>query len=172
MMRVLEDFRFEGIDEELLIVDQVVSSPYAYEQGLIKVLRGDGTHVVNSLTEALQMGMTYPIKIEGYERLNEVLYKECLRLAQHFNHAGYVSCHLFQSIKGSKSFSMHTDPDDVIVYMVRGRKQFISPVQDLVLEQGQSIFIPRQTLHQAINTDDSIMLSFGLDLFLENKLWA
>lgn len=169
MLRKLEGFKFASITENLLMVDQVLSSWHFYEQGLVKVVRNDASYTLNSPSEYVEQ-MDHPIKIEGYERLNEIMHRECKCLSAWFKHFGHVSCHLFLSPKDSKSFSMHTDPDDVVVHMVKGRKLFESPEGTMTLEAGESIVIPRNHPHRAINVEDSIMLSFGLELFLESKL--
>lgn len=163
------DFQFQGITEELLMVDDFLASPHPYEQGLVKYVFNDASYGVNSPLEYLQHS-DKPIKVEGYERLNATLFHECQRLAAYFGHVGYVSCHLFISPKGSSSFSMHTDPDDVVVHVVTGGKEFESIDQHEVLRAGDTLYIPRNHPHRAINTDSSIMLSFGLELFLEQKL--
>ncbi len=163
------DFQFQGITEELLMVDQFLSSPHPYEQGLVKYVFNDASYGINSPMEYLEHS-DKPIKVEGYERLNAVLFGECQRLAAYFGHAGYVSCHLFISPKGSTSFSMHTDPDDVVVYVVKGGKEFESIDQLESVKAGDVLYIPRNHPHRAINTDSSLMLSFGLELFLEQKL--
>lgn len=169
MLRKLEGFKFAGIDEDLLMIDQVLAGTHFYEQGLVKVIKNDGSHEVYGPLDYIEQA-DHPIKIEGYERLNATMYRESRCLAAWFKHYGYVSCHLFLSPMDSKSFSMHTDPDDVVVHMVKGRKLFESPEGMLELQAGESILIPRNQLHRAINVEDSIMLSFGLELFLEKKL--
>jgi len=171
MLQRLEMFKFSGICEDTLAVEDVIASAHVYEQNMIKVVRNNASYVVNNLNEYLELS-TYPIKIEGYERFNSVMFRECKALASHMKHQGFVSCHLFLSPKASVSFAMHTDPDDVVVHMVKGRKLFESPDGVLELSEGQSIYIPRNYPHRAINTEDSIMLSFGLELFTEQKLWA
>jgi hypothetical protein len=163
------NFQFQGITEELLMVDQFLSSPHPYEQGLVKYVFNDASYGINSPMEYLEHS-DKPIKVEGYERLNAVLFGECQRLAAYFGHVGYVSCHLFISPKGSSSFSMHTDPDDVVVHVVKGGKVFESIDQLEPVNTGDVLYIPRNHPHRAINTESSLMLSFGLELFLEQKL--
>jgi hypothetical protein len=164
------DFQFQGITEELLMVDEFLSSPHPYEQGLVKYVYKDASFGLNSPMEYLEHCDDKPIKVEGYERLNATMFRECQRLAEYFGHIGYVSCHLFISPKGSSSFSMHTDPDDVVVHVITGGKDFESIGQRESLKAGDALYIPRNHPHRAINTDSSLMLSFGLELFLEQKL--
>ena len=170
MLSKITDFKFQGITESLLDIDRFLTSPHPYEQLLVKFIDNDKSYGINSPIEYLEHCDSKPIKIEGIERLNRTMFKECGRLAGHYGHNGYVSCHLFLSPKDSISFNMHTDPDDVIIHMVKGSKVFESPTTTILLREGDSLYIPRDSHHRAINTDDSIMLSFGLEQFLEKKL--
>ncbi len=171
MLSRLEGFEFVGISEAMLTIDEFANSNYPYEQGLIKVIRNNASYAISNQLEYLST-TEHPIKFEGYERLNPVMFRESKRLGDHLGHNGFVSCHVFISPKDSQSFGIHTDPDDVVLYMVKGRKVFEHPEGTVELNEGQTLVIPRNYPHRAINTDDSIMLSFGLELFLEQKLWV
>ncbi|QTH80267.1 hypothetical protein PA10_00067 [Pseudomonas phage pPa_SNUABM_DT01] len=162
-------FQFEGITPELLDVDLLLSSPHLYEQCLVKYIKNAQSFDLYSQSDFLE-NSDCPVKIEGIERLNATMFQNCARLAAHFGHVGPVSAHLFISPKGGVSFPMHTDLDDVVIYMVEGRKVFKFPDGEIELTAGDSIHIPRGELHQAINVDSSLMISFGLELFLEAKL--
>lgn len=170
MIRLINDFQFKDIDESLLDIDRFLTSPHPYEQLLVKYINNDKSFGIMSPLEYLDHSRDKPIKVEGYERLNPTMFQECSRLARHFNHCGYVSCHLFLSPKDSVSFNMHTDPDDVVIYIVKGSKLFETPTKTHLLREGDVLYIPRGRHHRAINVDDSIMLSFGLEQFLEKKL--
>jgi quercetin dioxygenase-like cupin family protein len=39
------------------------------------------------------------------------------------------------------------------------------------LHPGQEVFIPANTPHEALNDEESLMLSFGLEDFYKNKLY-
>jgi mannose-6-phosphate isomerase-like protein (cupin superfamily) len=168
-MNKLTGFSFQGITEQLLSVDALLSSQYPYDQGLIKIVRDGGSFDAFSLMDVLS-SEDKPIKVEAMERFNQKLYDECYRLASYFDHFGPVTCHLFKSPKDSTSFPLHEDLDDVVVHMVRGKKIFESPSGDFELLEGESIFIPRGVKHRAVNVEDSLMLSFGLERFIIEKL--
>jgi mannose-6-phosphate isomerase-like protein (cupin superfamily) len=169
MIVKLDDFVFNGISGDVLSFEDFLSSPYLYDQGLVKIIKGERSYDAYSVSDVLA-NYDKPIKIEGFERFSQSLYDECERLAEHFNHAGPITCHLFISPKDSMSFPMHVDLDDVVVHMVSGEKVFESPSGDFVLSEGDSLFIPRGTEHRAINTESSVMLSFGLERFINEKL--
>lgn len=163
------DNLFDEISEELLDLDVLMMSPFVYEQGLVKFIKNGGSHDVYTISDYLEI-VDRPVKVEGMERLNRVMWNVCKRLASHFDHDGPVTCHLFISPKGAVSFPMHTDLDDVVIHMVSGQKTFESKAGSMDLVAGDSIYIPRGTHHRAINTDSSLMLSFGLELFTDAKL--
>lgn len=169
MLHKLTDFQFIGLTEEHLMFDELLNSLYPYDQGLIKIVRDGGMHDAFSIMDVLEHE-DKPIKIEGIERLTSITFSECCRLANNFNHYGSVTCHMFKSPQDSISFPLHEDLDDVVVHMVKGRKIFESPSGDLELLEGESIFIPRGTKHRAINVEASLMLSFGLERFIAEKL--
>lgn len=169
MLEKLQHNPFEGITEELLDVDTLFASGYPYDQGLIKIVRDGGSYEAFSPMDVLEHH-DKPIKVEGCERLNMELYLACDRLNRSYNRFGPVTCHLFKSPKDSISFPLHEDLDDVVVHMVKGRKIFESPSGNLELNEGESIFIPRGVKHRAVNVEESLMLSFGLERFIVEKL--
>lgn len=171
MLKLLEDFQFNAITEESLLVDDVLALPLAYEQGLVKYIHSAVSWPANTPWDAVKHSKK-AFKIEGYEKLNLNLFDECRYLAEHFKHHGPVTCHLFRSPKASESFPTHTDPDDVVLYMVSGSKVIEGSQGEVLLEAGDILYIPAGTPHRAINTADSIMLSFGLERFLVEKLYV
>ena len=65
---------------------------------------------------------------------------------------------------------MHTDPDDVIIYCASGKKKIIMNEIEYNLLAADTLFIPANTPHQAINEEESLTLSFGLEKFYTEKL--
>ncbi|MND22219.1 hypothetical protein D3C81_144650 [compost metagenome] len=160
---------FDSITESTLMVDEILSSPYPYEQQLVKIVHGNTVLDARSPMDVL----SHPdriIKIEGYERLNRTLFQTCKDLAEIMQHDGPVTCHLFKSPAESVSFPVHTDPDDVYLYMVEGSKHLILDKVVHRLERWDSLLIPRDTPHKAVNFKSSLMLSFGLERFIAEKL--
>lgn len=150
-------------------VDAMMMGPYVYEQGWVNVISSGQTHKVHTVSDYARLG-DKPVKVESMERYSSALWKACRELGNRFKHDGPVSCHLFISPEGSVSFPMHTDLEDVIIYMVSGSKCFEFSHGQMTLDAGDSIFIPKGTPHRAINIKDSLMLSFGLESFTESKL--
>ena len=68
----------------------------------------------------------------------------------------------FQFWKDSPSFPEHTDPVDVIIEVQEGEKfiEIDGKMRNLV--KGESISIPANTPHRALNEKEGLMLSYGL----------
>lgn len=170
MLKKVTDFIFEDLTEDSLMIDNILFSHYPYQQKLVKQITSEYGAKELRNTKELFEHPELALKIEGYEKLNPTMFNTCLNLAKHLGHSGPVTCHLFKSPKGSLSFPKHTDPDDVVIHMVSGSKVFHTGQGDITVECGDTYFIPRGLQHQAINTEDSILLSFGLELYLVDKL--
>jgi mannose-6-phosphate isomerase-like protein (cupin superfamily) len=169
MLKLINDFTFDGITEASLKLDDVLASPFFYEQGLVKYVLLGQSHDAYNPWDYIQNSASV-FKIEGFERFSLKMFDECRYLAEHYKHHGAITCHVFKSPKGAKSFPEHTDPDDVVLYMVSGQKEFVHDGGVLTLHEGEILLIPAGTRHRAVNTEASVMLSFGLERFLVEKL--
>lgn len=159
------------IDESDLRVEDLLVSPFIYEQQLIKFLVSSNICQTSpNINTTMALCGKNVLKIEGLEKLSHKLYSACQKLATTLRHHGPVTCHMFHSPQDAQSFPMHTDPDDVYLYIVSGTKNMIVNGVDYELQAGERLFIPRNTPHQAINKRASQMLSFGLERFLIYKL--
>lgn len=149
---------------------EILYNDLVYEQRLVSYIDDQGLqHYVNSFSEILKKD-SISIKIEGIEKFNKYHFDYGNRLAVKYNHHGPVTCHLFYAKPHSPSFGMHTDPDDVIIHCVEGRKSMIINDTYLVIEPGEEVYIPRGTLHQALNEYEALTLSYGLERFIEDKM--
>lgn len=165
-----ELLNFEITPQDLSVED-LLASPFIYEQQLIKFLLTPRICVTSAnMNTTLEYLQNKVLKIEGLEKLSSKLHSVCAMIAQAFDHNGPVTCHLFQSPENALSFPIHTDPDDVYLYVVSGTKTMIVDGIECVIEKGERLFIPKNTPHQAINNHPSQMLSFGLERFLQDKL--
>lgn len=160
-----------GFSVDGLHLDDVLQHPYTYEQNFVKAVNGaGGADLLFSFSEVLEISETQPIKIEGYERHSYQMFHGCQAIANHFDHRGPVTCHLFKSPAGGKSFPEHTDPDRVIIIMLEGTKEFKNHHGDLMLlKAGDVMEIPPNYHHQAFNLTDNLMLSIGLESFNVEK---
>jgi mannose-6-phosphate isomerase-like protein (cupin superfamily) len=104
------------------------------------------------------------------EKYNQEIFNYCQTLSKTHNHQKPITCHAFRAFKDSKSFGLHTDPDDVIMYCVHGSKKIIVNGVEHILKNQESLFIPTNTKHEAINEEESLVLSFGLEKFYIEKL--
>lgn len=103
------------------------------------------------------------------EKYSPEIFNMCNGLAKERKHYGPVTCHVFRSYADSVSFPMHTDPDDVVLMVMHGTKYIEMAGRKYALTPNNTLFIPANTPHQAINTHDSLMLSFGLEKFMIDK---
>ncbi len=159
-----------GLCEADLHMDTILSSHYPYEQGQVWVIHPSGfpTQAFNAMDIIKHDDCT--VKVEGYEKLSRQLFEAVRTVAQTLNHQGPTTCHLFRAPKGAASFPTHTDPDDVILHVVSGTKTIELEDRVVTLGAGDTLYLPRETTHRAVNHDASLMLSIGLELFTVEKL--
>jgi len=146
--------------------EKIIENNLIYQQHLLYYIDTEGRE--NTINDIGHLHSVYNhcIKLEGLEKYNENIFNYC----KSFSHNGPVTCHAFRSFKNSKSFPEHTDPDDVFVEVIHGSLNLILGGKSIILNKGKTIFIPANTKHQAINDEESLILSFGLEKFLIDKL--
>lgn len=155
-------------------IERILFSPYSYQQELVKSINAEGlddrlpsaSHYFSSQKQEIKP----TIKIEGIEKLNEFFWELSSKVARGYLHKGPVTCHCFIAAAGSPSFPTHTDPDDVIIYVIAGTKLMVVNGEQIWIRAGQYIHIPANTPHRADNREMSIMLSFGLERYIQDKL--
>lgn len=116
---------------------------------------GDTLHQqVSEIKKASNQGQTF--KVDNIDTMCDVL--AALKVA-----LGAVDACVFISKKGGPSFPMHHDDVDVYLYPLVGSKTFNFETHASVsLQQGQCLVIPAGVKHQAVNTSDCILLSYGV----------
>jgi mannose-6-phosphate isomerase-like protein (cupin superfamily) len=173
----------EPITRQDLHLDQVFYEPYFYEQFLVMRIwerLHDGEILqssVNSHGEWRALGDYVPpqtFKIEGMERINKKVWKILNEIVNGKNPEDLspVSCHVFMAEQGSPSFPDHTDPDDVMIYVIEGQKKIIAEGVEYILNPGEYIWLPHGTVHRAVNDKESVMLSIGFDRYHMEKIYA
>lgn len=98
----------------------------------------------------------FTVKIEGLEN-------EYQRVIQSLGITKKHSAHLYVSPKDSMSFPIHTDPIDVFIYVIEGKKEMEIDNIIHIIDAGEYVSIPAGTRHRAINRYDSTMLSIGIE---------
>lgn len=157
--------------EDLMILD-VLSSPYPYEQGLVKAILPGGKQItLTSAEEGLDLYQHGYLKIEGMERLNQKLWDYCRHIRNERVWDMPVSCHVFVANENVESFPDHVDPEDVLLYVVEGEKTIIlDNASEITMVRFDSMLIEANSIHRAINNKKSVMLSIGFDKFMSEKL--
>jgi mannose-6-phosphate isomerase-like protein (cupin superfamily) len=90
---------------------------------------------------------------------HDTLKVEGIELLYGFEHG---TIHAFRYWKDSPSFPVHTDPVDVILEVHEGEK-FIEVNGEMHnIIKGETISIPANTPHRALNEKQGLMLSYGL----------
>lgn len=151
-------------------LDNFIFSNYAIQEKIVNVIDDYGRQIVIESLPQLMSFHRCTIKVQSMEKYNESFYKRCLELKLKFKHPGPVTCHVFRAFENSQSFGMHTDPDDVFLYVVEGSKTIEIDGTLNELNPGDSLFIKAGTPHKAHNIQASLMLSFGLEKFMIDKV--
>lgn len=141
-----------------------------YKERIISLIDDEGRDTLLESSLELSKYSHATIKIENLEKYNQQIFDYCKELAIHYEHNGPVTCHAFYAIADAYSFPTHTDPDDVYLYCCEGTKTLVVDGNEVILNEGESIFIPANTPHKATNKYESLMLSFGLEKFIQDKL--
>lgn len=150
-------------------VVEFIHNPLAYEQKLVSVINTKGEQIILSSFSELYSNESTSIKVEGMEKFSSSVWNKCKYLAMKYSHKGPITCHAFIAKEGSPSFGLHSDPDDVVIYCIEGNKKLFVENQYIVLEPGDELHIPANTLHQAFNETQAFTLSFGLEKYLKDK---
>lgn len=161
---------FDIISETDLCLDVLMSFPLAYQESMIKVIV-PGLPITPAISPIeVFNNLEKTIKFELLEKLNSKLFITTKRLSTIFSHNGPVTAHLFMAAQNAQSFPLHTDPDDVVAYVIAGTKYFEIDSELIKLNVGDALYIPADYPHQAVNNEKSLMLSFGLEKFLMDKI--
>lgn len=146
-------------------------SNYALEEKIVSVIDYHGRQIqIESVSQFLSYE-NCTVKIQSMEKYNSDIYNYCKHLAKVRNHNGPITCHAFRAYSNSVSFDLHTDPDDVFLYVTQGLKNIQIENRYILLGVGESLFIPANTPHRALNQYSSLMLSFGLEKFMCDKAY-
>jgi hypothetical protein len=151
-------------------LDEIIFHPVSYEQRIISVIDSSARQVVLSSVGELFQYPNHTVKVEGLEKYSAEIENYIQQLKRQYHHTGPVTCHAFKSFKNSSSFGEHCDPDNVFLLVVDGVKHMRYNNTIYRLEKDQSLFIPANSPHCAINNEESLMLSFGLESYFCEKL--
>jgi len=87
------------------------------------------------------------IKVEQYEKVLKIVDK---------------TAHVFYNQDNGPTFKLHQDPVDVIIECLDGEKDLEVRGARVTLNPGESLFIPANTKHRAINSKKALMISYGI----------
>lgn len=150
--------------------EQFIQQDLPYQQRLVSRVDQHGLQHWLEQPSDLYNHLADTVKVEGMERYSPEMAAICQALAIRYRHAGPVTCHAFLADTGSGTFDLHTDPDDVVLVVIAGRKIIEVDGVEHELTVGDDLFIKKGTPHKAINRYPSLMLSIGLENYLTDKL--
>lgn len=150
--------------------EKFIHSDLIYEQKIISVIDGEGRQISVDNMGELYRHTSCTIKVEQMEKYNIHIFNYCHQLSIRYGHLGPTTCHAFRAFRQSKSFGLHTDPDDVIIYCISGRKTIFVDGIKYNLLPTETVFIPANTPHEVVNEQESLILSFGLENFFIEKI--
>ena len=135
----------------------ILRSEVAYSNEMTSYIDSEGLqHYINEsdyisyigVVDSLLLRDDITIKLEKYEQLCNF-------------HNG--TCHVFYAKPNSPSFGIHTDPVDLVLQVTHGSKTLEINDIEITAHNGHCLFVPAETPHRALNKDNSIMLSWGLN---------
>lgn len=126
---------------------------------------------VGDIHQVLRKGGSAGIKTNGIEHYSPYM----ARIAKYIldlvecDDTSHITLHVFESKDTTQSFPMHTDPADVVLCMLAGSKTLNLDTDTGVLAHKVSpdtpLYIPMNVPHEAINHEDNIMLSIGIERY-------
>lgn len=150
---------------------ELLANCQLYEEDLVRKIDEDALiHPIRSFQAAIR-SEPKTVKIEAMERVFSDVYEESQRFKTSSQHPGPVNAHLFWALPGSPSFPEHTDPNDVLIVVKYGTKVMEVDGQRFELTvENPELFIPANTPHRALNEHESIMISYGLLDYIEDRV--
>lgn len=152
--------------------DNIIYHELSYKQRMVYAIDEIGReHSSDSILETQNyIKLNYSIKLEQLEKYSQPLYEFCKSIASLYGHNGPTTCHAFKASKDSYTFPLHTDPDDVVLYGIDGCLQLELDGKLCQVGVGETLIIPADVSHRAVNMSDSLILSIGLEKFLKEKM--
>lgn len=147
----LPDFKFTYQDFE----DYILSyDAYMFDRTYYIDNRGKDVRIISDTYEEyfakVQIKLVEQsdtLKVEGIERLCD--WKD-------------GTIHAFRYWESSPSFPDHTDPVDVVIEVQEGAKIMIVDNIKYDLRQFETVVIPANTPHRAVNEKEGLMFSYGM----------
>lgn len=143
-----------------------IGREFVYRHNLISVIQNGGHFLVHNHAELSKLYNGCSIKLEGLERYSRELAVKCAGLKIMYDHAGPMTCHAYRAYPGSESFGLHSDPMPVFLEVIEGTKNMIVDNEWHTLQAGDTLYISANVPHEAINQDDSLILSFGFESYM------
>lgn len=115
--------------------------------------------------DGLQHYCTYDDYWTYYAIVSQLIASEnTIKVEQLERKFGYVNktAHAFYNKECGPSFEVHTDPVEVVIECIDGRKYMQVEGKEIVLNPGDMLTIPPNTEHKALNYEKALMISYGI----------
>lgn len=151
-------------------IEMLLTFPDLYVEGLVSRIDEDHKiRPVNSFAEAFDDTLK-TIKVEEMEKVFREVYEETLRVKEATGHNGPCNAHLFWAPANGPSFVLHEDPYDIYLKWMWGTKTILIDGEVVTLNaDNPGVWIPAGVPHKGLNHEESIMISFGNERFLEDR---
>ena len=73
------------------------------------------------------------------------------------------TAHVFYNKANGPSFDMHSDPIDVLIECLDGKKLMEVAGKEIVLEPNNTVYIQANTPHRALNYEKALTISYGIN---------
>lgn len=159
----------------MITVEEIISFlksdlPYA-EQIVLLIKQDKKIYNASSFGEVISCIHHSTVKLQSMEKYSRSIHQMCDKLRKDHDHHGPVTCHLFYAnSENSPSFDRHKDADNVVIFVCDGTKHMEINGEPVVLHKNDTVFIPAGTEHRAFNYCPNVILSFGLEKYLVDKI--
>lgn len=153
----------------------LLGSEHPIEQNMVRYVGDDGSSRMPSSVLELYQNIDKTIIVERMEDYSFAFKRHGEELAKEIGWDGPITIHLFISPQDAKSFAFHTDVENVVIHCLSGRKtmdikQTDGSVVEMIIEEGESLYIPQGVSHRATNRFEAMTLSYGFEYFIQDVI--
>ena len=141
----------------------ILGNPWMHEDGCFWIFESSGVatqikkEVADSVDTVSRCLRSHAIWIRDLERYSDKMLRDCKEL-------GAVNCHVILAPKGSQILGKHTDPWDVYIKMLRGKRTYSIEDKDIILSKGEELTIYKGQVHGVVPIEDSVTINYGIEM--------
>lgn len=101
------------------------------------------------------------LTIKNFESYHPKIYDVALKIGKALQSIPHAN--LYYTPVGQQTFDRHTDPHNIVIAQLSGIKKWkVDGLNEITLQPGDILFLPKNLAHEAVALEDSIHLSIGL----------